>query len=347
MKRALFSVLALALALPAQTQVTVPNIPSFVNVDKPFPAGLGRYQQWFSAQALQAQLPEPVRFTQVEFFAGTPPTTQAAQLTVEVLMAHGRFSGVTGAFANNYDDTPVVVRPPVQLQLNAQTSGQVAITIPFTTQFTWDRTRPVLMEIRVHGNSLGSQPFPYNFRGTLSSNTVTHRVFANGVGATNGTVAQGGGMITRFTTCPCVMVPFGAGCPSEGGFVPVGTASPLPRPGLVWTHQVANAPSQALGLWVVGINRDPPYPFDLVPLLGGAPSNCLLRMEPLNTIVAMTVGGGAGSGIAQLPINLPATTGYVGLNLFSQWVIFDALAPSGILSTTGALWSIVGSPLGC
>jgi hypothetical protein len=346
MKRALLLSCVLAAGVPAQTVVTVPNIPGIINVDRPFPGGIGRYQQWYSAASLQGAIAEPMRIEQLEFFAGNAPTSQAAQIDCEILMGHGKFSGVTGAFATNFDDAPIVVKPRALVQLSAGAVGQVVLTLPFTTRFTWDRTRPILLEVRVHGNSLANQPFPYNFRGSTTSVGTTSRVYQGGsVGATTGTVLQGVGMITRFSARPGVVLPFGTGCAGEGNIVPTASASPVPWPGITWTHQLSNAASQRLCLWVIGDTRDTPFPLDLTALLGYPPSNCLLRTNPVNVLAATSVGGGAGGGVATLPIALPGTTSYVGLSVFTQWVVFDPLAPNGVLSVTPALWSIV-APVG-
>jgi hypothetical protein len=336
----------LAIGLPSQTQVTSPNIPGSVNVSPPFPSGIGRYQQWYSAASLQGVILEPMRFELAEFFAGSPPTTQAAMIDCEIFMAHGKFSGVTGAFDSNYDSPPVLVKPRALVPLAAGTLGQMVISLPFTTRFTWDRSRPLLLEIRVHGNSLGNQPFTYNFRGSTTSLGTTTRVYAGGSPqAPSGTVLQGVGLVTRFTARPGAVVPFGTGCAGQGGFVPVGTIAQVPSPGITWTHQVSAAASQRWAVWVIGDTKDAPYPTDATELLGYGPSGCMLRTNPVNLVALMTVGGGAGSGVATLPILLPGTGSYVGASVFTQWFVMDPLAPNGVLSTTAANWSIV-APVG-
>ncbi len=347
MKLALLLCSTLAAGLSAQTvTVNSPNIPGTVSVDRPFAGGIGRYQQWYSAQSLQGAIQQPMRIQQLEFFAGLPPSSQAAQIDCEILMAHGKFSGVTGAFDSNYDSAPIVVKPRALVPLIAGGIGQVVVTLPFSTQFTWDRTRPVLLEIRVYGNSLGNQPFVYNFRGSTTSTGVTSRVYQGGsANATNGVVLQGVGMVTRFTARPGVVLSYGAGCPGEGNIVPVATVSQIPWPGITWTHTVSNAASQRLAIWAIGDSRDAPFPVDLLPLFGLPASNCFLRNNALLTAVATTVGGGAGTGIASVQLSLPGTTSYVGMSLFSQWVIFDPLSPTGLLAVTPGTWSIV-APVG-
>jgi hypothetical protein len=343
MKHALSLFSALAAVLPAQTQVTVPNVAGIVNVDRPFAGGIGRYQQWYSTAALQAGIPEPMRIEQLEFFAGSTPTSQAAQIDCEILMGHGKASGVTGAFDSNWDSPPIIVKTRAMVPLIAGTVGQVVLTLPFTTRFTWDRARPILLEIKVHGNSLGSQPFAYNFRGSTTSIGTTSRVYQSGtVGAPTGTVLQGVGMLTRFSARPGVVLPFGTGCPGEGNFVPVASVQQIPSPAIVWTHQLASAASQRLALWTIG---DQNTPFDPLPLFGFPASSCLVTNNVVNLIPVMTVGGGAGGGIATLPLQLPPTTGYVGATLFTQWVVFDPLAPNTLMSVSNSHRSIV-APLG-
>ncbi len=346
MKSALLLVSLLAAALPAQVQVTSPNIPGSVNVSPPFPSGIGRYQQWYSAASLQGTILAPMRFELAEFFAGSPPTTQQAQIDCEIFMAHGKASGVTGSFSANYDSPPVLVKPRALVPLAAGTLGQMVIALPFATRFTWDRQRPLLLEIRVYGNSLNNQPFTYNFRGSTTSLGTTSRVYAGGSPqATSGTVLQGVGLVTRFTARPGAVVPFGTGCAGEGGVVPTGSIAQVPSPGITWTHQLTGAASQRWAVWVIGDTNQSPYPVDATELLGYGPSGCMLRTNPLHLEPLMTVGGGAGSGVATLPVTLPGTGGYVGASVFTQWFVLDPLAPNGVLSTTAANWSVV-APVG-
>ncbi len=346
MLRATLLVSLFAASLAAQTQVTAPNIPLGQNVDRPFPGGIGRYQQWFSAASLQGTILEPMRIEQLEFFAGSSLSAIAAQIDCEIFMGHGKFSGVTGAFDSNWDSAPVTVKSRAMVQLNAVPAGAVAITLPFTTRFTWDRVRPVLIEIRVHGNSLSNQPFNYNFRGALAATGLTSRVYGAGsVGVTNGTSSQGVGMVARFTARPGVVLGYGAGCPGEGNFVPVASVQQVPSPGITWTHQLSQAASQRICIWAIGDTNAAPFPVDLVQLLYGTPSNCFLTHNALGTAVVMSVGGGAGAGLASLPVPLPATTGYVGLSFYTQWLVIDPLAPAGGLSVSNSHRSIV-APVG-
>ncbi|MEO6596561.1 MAG: hypothetical protein ABIP94_17555 [Planctomycetota bacterium] len=334
-------------ALVGQTTtmtVTAPSLPSPQNVDRPWSGGVGRYQQWFSFNSLQS-LPEPMRVEQAEFFAGTTLNTQAAQINCEILMGHGKLSGVTGQFDTNWDSPPIVVRPLQNLQLIAGAPGTPVITIPFTTRFTWDRFRPILLEIRIYGNSLSSQPFLYNFQGTAAF-FGANRVYAGGSAlAATGSVSQGVGMVTRFTARSGAQIDYGTGCPGEGGFVPIHTSVQIPAPASTWTQELSNAASGRACVWVIGgsntIANGVPLPIDISSLFGLFPSGCMLRNNAVNIVGAVTVGGGPGGGFASLSFPLPGITNYVGSYWYTQWVVFDPLAPSGFVSTTQGVWSIV------
>ncbi len=347
MMRTLLPSFLLVAALPAQLiTATVPVAP-IGNVDRPFPGGIGRYQQWFQAASLQTPIPEPMRFQQVEFFAGSSSTSTAATIDCELLIGHGKFSGLIGTFDSNWDAPPVIACPRAFVPLLAGAPGAPVVTMSFTNLFTWDRVRPVLIEIRIYGNSLNNQPFIYNFRGTNNGSILTRRVYQAGQpGAPSGQVQGGVGMIARFTARPGMVLPQGIGCPGEGGFVPVASVQQVPSPGIVWTHQLTNAASQRPVLWAIG---GPPLapPIDLTLLLGLPPSNCFLNIgDPLLATVAFTtVGGGAGGGLVTFPLQLPPVGTYIGVSLYTQWLVLDPLAPSGIFAVSPGLWSIV-APVG-
>jgi hypothetical protein len=347
MMRAILLASLLGAVVPAQTQVTAPNIPVGQNVDRPFPGGIGRYQQWFSPNLFTGAIAEPMRFEQIEFFAGSSQTSTAAQIDCELLIGDGKFSGLTGTYDSNWDNPPIVAKPRAMVQLNATGAGGVAMTFPFTTRYTWDRVHPILIEIRVHGNSLGNQPFNYNFRGALAATGQTARLYAGGsVGATSGTTLQGVGMVGRFQARPGAVVGFGpAGCAGEGGFVPVASVVQVPSPGITWTHNLTQAASQRACLWIIGDSNTAPFPVDLVNLLYGVPSTCFLTNNFVSTVAVMSVGGGAGAGFATVPIALPATTSYVGVSVYTQWLVIDPLAPVGGLSMSNSHRSIV-APVG-
>jgi len=44
-------------------------------------------------------------------------------------------------------------------------------------------------------------------------------------------------------------------------------------------------------------------------------------------------------------MQLPAMTFYIGISLYTQWLIADPLAPNQMMSATPGMWSIV-APVG-
>lgn len=345
----LASLLLLAMA-PAQTLVTAPPASPAANVDRPFAGGIGRYQQWYSAGLFggTSGFPGPVRIDQLEFFAGSSNSSNATTIDMEVSLGHGNSLGLTGTFASNYNDTPVVVLPRQNVQLLAGASGAVVMTLQLATQFTWDATRPIVLEIKIFGNSRSNQPFVYNNLGTLSGITTTRRVYqAGSPSATTGIVQQNMGMTTRFRGRSGIVLNYGTGCPGEGNFVPDYPTPALAWPGITWTHQITGAASQRLCMLSMGDNRqlagNVNLPADIGSLLGLPASGCMLRQNALVALWSTTVGGGAGGGFASVNLQLPAVTWYVGVPLYSQWFVLDPLAPNGLLSTTPALWTIVAA----
>jgi hypothetical protein len=356
MKRTLFS-LCLSLvtgALVAQTpptEVTVaipPLTAPASDVSPPFPSGAGRYQQWYSAANLGVGITIPRRINRLEFFAGTAPTSQAALIDCEILLGHGRTQGLLGTFDSNWavGTTPLLVRPRTNVSLIAAASGSLCIDVPLVNTFVWDQISPVVMEIRVYGNTVaGLNPFSYNFRGATTAFGIS-RVYGGGSPlAVTGNVLTNTGMVTRFTARLGATLPFGFGCPGEGNFIPRAVVSNLGWPGVTWNHQLQQAASQQFAFWVIGDQDIQATGVDLLPLFGLPPANCLLLTNLLNVIGTSTAGGGAGTGIATLSVVLPPTTSYVGASLYTQWVVFDPLAPSGLLSVTAGNRSVI-APVG-
>lgn len=346
--RVILLVSLLTAVVTAQTVVDIPQTPSPQNLDRPFPGGVGRYQQWYSPSAAEwAPITEPMRFQQIEFLAGTNNSAAPQPLTVncEILMGHGKFS-FFGNFDGNWDEPPTLVVPLSTIQITASAPGTPCMTIPFATRFTWDRVRPIVVEVRIYGNNQGNQPFLFRYAGTTQAIATTRRNYAAGNAlASSGQVQQGVGLLTRFEARPGAMLEYGAGCPAQGNIIPQNSAAQIASPGITWTHDLTNAPSQRPAFWVLGDTRDAPYPLDLGMLLGAGPGPCDLLTNPVFVLGATTIGGGAGAGAAQVNVNLPATTGYVGVSIFSQWVVFDPLSLTGIVAVTPGIWTIV-APVG-
>ncbi|MCR9246148.1 MAG: hypothetical protein NXI31_14050 [bacterium] len=344
-----------AMAAAQTTTVTAPNSAPG-NVDRPFAGGVGRYQQWYNSWTLQGAsgFSSPVRLNQLEFFAGSIQSSNATMLDMEVSIGHGKGFGITGVYASNFDDTPVIVLPRQNVQLAAGAPGAVVMTIPFGTTFTWDFTRPIVVDIKIFGNSRGNQPFQYNNRGTLSGFSATSRLYSTGnPSATNGQVQANVGLITRFTGRDGVVLYYGSGCAGEGFHVPDYEVVNLPWPGIVWNHRISNASSQRFCILMIGDNRTTfgsgpqtvPLPADVGTLLGFSPNGCFLRQNSVATIWGQTVGGGPGAGSTTVPISLPPLGFYIGTSLYTQFFVLDPNSPNGLMSATRAAWSIV-APVG-
>lgn len=345
------TVVSLFLALPAFAQATTFQLPPAGtppnNSNLPFTAGIGHYQQWHSAFSLQNEISEPARFTQMEFFAGSMQSSITTSIDLEVMVGHGSISGMTGLFSLNFVDTPVTVFPRANVTLNAAPAGQVCLTIPFASEFTWDGERALVWDVKVYGNGQGNVLFNGFLRATPIGGFGLARLFTGGnPNATAGTVQQSQGLFTQFTTRSGTVVDFGSGCPSLNFVTPVAGVSQIAWPGITWTHTLNQAASQRLCVLVMGDSNTQwganTLPMDLAPLIG-APG-CQLLTNPVATFFTTTVGS-PGAGFASMPIQLPPVTSYVGMSLFTQWLVSDPSAVNGVLSASQGIWTIV-APVG-
>lgn len=337
-------------AVAQSAQVTVPNVTLFNDLDRPFPGGIGRYQQWYSAADLRTGIPGPMRFERAEFFAGSSLSSNATTIDMEVRMGHGLPSGATGLFDGNFVGAPVTVLPRGNVQLAAGAPGAVVMTLNFLNRFTWDGTSPVVLECRIFGNSRQNQPFLYNLRGTTSGFGLVDRVYqANSATASFGSLQSGWGLITRFTARPGVNIDYGSGCPGDGFVTPVHVVQQTGSPGLTWVHRIDAAASQRLCVWIIGDSRTQwgptQLPVDIGVMLGTGPTGCNLLTAPFHTEFLTTIGGGAGAGSASLLVFLPPITSYVGMSVYTQWLVADPLSSNGLLSATQGVASTI-APVG-
>ena len=344
------SVLLLASLLSAQTLVTTPSTTT-ANVDRPFAGGVGRYQQWYAAWTLSGpgQFTTPVRIDQMEFFAGLSQSSTQTTIDMEVTISHGLGFGLLGTFASNLVD-PLVVLPRQNVTLFPGAPSALVMTIPFATQFTWDRTRPIVIDIKIFGNGMNNQPFTYNHLGTASGlQAVARNYQAGNPSAVSGVVQQSVGLITRFRGRSGFVLEYGSGCAGEGSFVPDNTVLNLPWPGIGWGHQLTGAASQRFAMWMIGDSRTTfgsfLLPADVGTMLGFAPNGCMMRQNAVASLWTTTVGGGPGAGFASINVNLPAVGWYIGMSLYTQWFVLDPNSPNGLMSATEGAWSVV-APVG-
>ena len=175
------------------------------------------------------------------------------------------------------------------------------------------------------------------------------RYQAGSAGASSGSTTQSMGMLARFSARPGAIADFGSGCPGGAGITPKNIVVQVPSPGIVWQHQLTQAASQQICLWVIGDSdaawETLPLPTDFLVLLGNPPSGCMLRTNPLASGFYLTVGGGPGLGFASFDWQLPGVSSYVGFSFYTQWFVLDPAAPNGVLTATQGVHSIV-APVG-
>ena len=334
------------LPLAAQsTAFTLPTATPASSNNLPFGGGIGHYQQWYSAAELQSGVTGPKRLVQVEFLSNGG-TQVATTLELELAVGHGFGSGPTGIFANSFAEPAQIVLPRRTVNLVTGAAGAPVVTLPFATQFTWDGVSPLVLDLRIFGNGRANQPFNYDFRaavGTGLGKTTRLYTLGNAAATSATSVQQGWGLFTRFTLRDGVNLPFGSGCPGEGGFVPVATALSLAQPNSQWTHQLTQAPPQRLAAWVLGSSRTNwnglPLPLDLG--IYAQAAGCSLLVDPVHTVFTTAIGGSAGAGIATVTVPLPPVTAMVGLSVYTQWLVADPLALNGVLAASNGNWHIV------
>ncbi len=242
----------------------------------------------------------------------------------------------------------MLVWPRAPVNLSAGAVGQPVITIHFAETFTWDGSSAVLIDIKVYGNGQGNQVFNYNFRGTqIGGVNVSYAYQGGNANAAGGTVLPGQGLLVNFRARPGVTIAFGGrGCPNNQFVYPEASVSQVPWPGIIWTHTISRASSQRLCALVMGDSNTNwgslTLPYDLTNDIGAG--GCFLLVNPIATIFTQTVGS-PGSAVAQLPLQLPPITSYIGFSLYTQWLVLDPTALNGVLSTTGGIRSIV-APIG-
>lgn len=324
-------------AVLAQNAFTLPSAgaPSTNNI--PIAVGQCRYQQWFSAQEVVAAQGMPGQFSALALQAGSQSVNTTVE--VEVTMGHG-FSTLGGSFAFNYADTPVVVFP----RQNVTLVGGVA-QFPYSTNFIWNGADPVVVELKVFNNGQGGNNFAHNNASTTTAFAQTTRAYAigNALASFATSVQTGWGLFMDFTTVPGSVLDYGAGCPGEGGFVPQAViTSGIARPGQLWAHELRQANSQRLSILAFGSDdqmfNGSPLPLDLTAF--NAPG-CFLLNNVEQTAFAISVGGGPGSGLASISIQIPPITPIVGTSWYSQWFVLDENSANGFVSGSQGIWSII------
>ncbi|MFG0319568.1 MAG: VCBS repeat-containing protein [Planctomycetota bacterium JB042] len=126
--------------------------------------------------------------------------------------------------------------------------------------------------------------------------------------------------------CASTVLPYGAGCPGSGGYVPTLALGPCPAPGLPTTLSVGLGLGGSTALVFVGAQTAS------VPLAGGC-TFLLGSFLPAPAAVPLTPGGPGGGGaevVATLPAGLAAP-----FALHLQAFVLDPAAPLGAAGTNG------------
>ena len=342
---ALVSALAAAQATKSLDLPTV--IPVQTTNNYPFAGPIMRYQMWYSPTEWLATAKNPVRAREVQF-----KTTQGGQVgytvDIQITIGNGPIAGPSASFDANLVSGVVHVVPRAVRTLPTSQAGAFAVKFPFVSDFVWDGTSGVVLDVRIYSNGNNNQAFLYDLAATASSGggRIARLYTVNDANATTATIYQpGSGLVTRFLYQEGVTVSFGTGCPGAGNFTPVaGTRGGLPLPANgSWGQTLANAPSQRPALFVIGTSNTmwgtTPLPLDLglINAFG-----CSLLAEPLVTATTTTVGGGPGTGLADISTPIPPVTTIVGQSVYAQWFVLDAAAPNNMLCASQGLWTIIG-----
>ena len=141
----------------------------------------------------------------------------------------------------------------------------------------------------------------------------------------------------------------GSGCAGSNGFVPSHHVLPeTARPGAVLTTQLDGIRSdQAVAFHLLGLQNTTwlglPLPVDLGAF--GAPAGCLLHIDPL-VIATVPVGNPSrlfARATSSAPI--PALAAAAGVDLYSQWLVFDGGLATPLQATVSDAQRITLGPI--
>ena len=348
--------LALATALPAQSPQLLPSPAPFWFADN-FPLGAPpiRYQQWFTAAQWTRTVGHPVRITGLDFFAATTGLGGPAVIDIEVTMGNGpAFVGVhmpsnlTNPFAA-FPTAPVVVVPRGLHSLGASLPGTRPLQLSFVNEFVWDGESTVVVEVKMWDNGVGNVARSFDLLYAQNGGFEYGRMWglsSDPDNVTNASIVQQGNVVAmQFHFAEGVSIPYGDGCPGQGGHIPMASTTgglPVPANG-AWTQVLSGANSQKNAVLLIGGSNTmfgaAPLPFDMS-LIGGF--GCELWASIDGSIPALTVGGGPGAGSAQVATPIPPVTGFTGLSVFFQWLVWDDQSANGVMSMSHGLQTIFG-----
>ncbi len=356
----LLPALLLAAGVAAQPQqLTVPSVTAANSINYPVAGPPMRYQQWIAPSEFLPAAGGPVRVTMLELIGGFPGGQTGTTLDLEVTMANGPTTQPSLAMDQNLTNPfaaqqlqPVVVYPrPVGPQphpvLGTAIPGGSVLQLPFSTPFIWDGSSAVVVDIKVFGNGMLSQPFPYELAFTTRALGTSWRLFGLGPNPRSVLMATftqpNAGIQMLFTYELGLTVPYGQGCAGAGGVTPVASTTngrPVPA-NRNWTQNLDQANSGVNALLLIGFNKDTwsgvSLPLDLAFI--GAPT-CSILTEVILYLPAVTVGGGPGAGSATIRTPIPPVTVFTGLSMYTQWLVADMQSPNGMIAMSHGLWHV-------
>lgn len=276
----------------------------------PLASGTGRgqivYEQW--------DLPVPVgaTITRLGFRQDAGITTmdqgRALQLEIRIGYTTATSGNLSTTMDNNWARPPVTVFGPALFQLpnlrdaaNPLPEGRLFIDLSTAFPYAPAANENLLVEYRVHGNSVGGVSFNYRLDKADYDSPVQ-----------NGP----------------------AGCPHSGGGTPAMTVSPV-RTGQYYSASVASAPANAFAALLLSAGPSLVAPFSLQPFVVGIAPACQGQVQLAG--VASLSGFTGPSGTVTFSFRIPnQRVPYNDLVLSGQAAFFDLFSPGGVVVSNGA-----------
>lgn len=248
--------------------------------------------------------------------------------------ANANLVALTPDFRVNLPDQRLQVDRSGQAIAGGTSNGAPAnewIEFPLAFPFEWQPGDHLVVDL------ITTIAVPGTYCGTGTGSTIGRAydfAYAGGTQAT--TVVGTGGIKTGFTFGPLEAVPFGLGCPGQGGVVPrLGSngvaAVGDPNPFLL---TLDGTRPNALAVLVLGLSRQQ-GPFGPLPTPLGGGCDLLVAADGISFHPTSALGQ------AGQPLFVPADPRLAGLVLCAQWGVLDAAAPSAVGVATSAAGAVV------
>jgi hypothetical protein len=132
---------------------------------------------------------------------------------------------------------------------------------------------------------------------------------------------------------------FGEGCPTSAGTRPQIGATGFASTGSSFSVDLYGALPQGLAVFSSGVSRDTANSIALpieLPTVGIPAPHCYVLIDPLVTVASFADG----LGDASQPINVPLAPLLRGSPFYTQWFLFDAAAPGGIVTSSALTFTV-------